>query len=56
MFDVDMSSDSVCLYCAFKKKKKIVAVSVFKGLFNEISVFHVLKSFNQCAATYNKFI
>ena len=22
MFDVDMSSDSVCLYCAFEKKKK----------------------------------
>ena len=35
MFDIDMSSDSVCLYCALKKKKKkkkIVAFCVFKGV------------------------
>ena len=34
MFDVDLSSDSVCLYCALykKKKKKIVAVYVFNGV------------------------
>ena len=48
MLDVNMSSDSVCLYSALekKKKKKIGQFVFLRGLFNEISVRHVLKSFN----------